>query len=433
MIDISLFWVAVVVAITGVVYAICRGFVKGRRKRMPLLALLATTLLYSGIGIAYKNVDKVNVLYFTVFVSVMGLAYCFFVNLRIKVFASEGVPRLIDDTDLWSRKFTKQCYIALMILYIVLRCSMLVYPVNHLANFKLVYDSTNNIKIITSTGDSAVGAITTIMTPFFYVGIAYACKRVRYVAILMGLDALITLIINDYLSRHELVMIAFVCVLLYINGDLADRPVTLSKKTVRILLIGVTLMPILLSVLLELMSARVEGSRAFTMWEMVESEIGYPKHYARIHKMGTIAEVKDFFLHLLDSFVPILPTPAHNIDVNIAFSEIILGVKLTGSGFYIKLPSILGEAFLIFGESLYWLHAVVIAFMASMIYKMVGENKRLSVLWAYYTICILRVGRAGYIELSMTVLLNYLVFFAMILIIRLITNSWRMDYVKQNG
>ena len=430
MADFSFLWFLLITIITWGVYGASGLFLKGRRKKLPLLALLCTVYVYSGVGIAYESVDKINALYYGIYITVLLAAYCVFMKVRFKPVIAKNV-RIVEDPQIWSTKLTKQVFVGLMLFYLVLRLVSLVYPVNHLANFKFVYDSSNNIDNLTGKNTSFITTLARIIQPFFFVGMYYAVKRVRYVAAFLSVDALITLITVGYLSRYEIISICVICFFLYINGEIGNKPVTNRKKVIRIVLISTILIPVLAIVMVRLMNVRTAGGPTYTVWTMLESEIGYPKQYEQIHAMAPIVRTKDFFLHLLDSFIPIVPTPGYNMDLNVTFSEHMLGVKLLSDGFYIKLPGLLGEAFLIFGENWYWLHAIVIAFLTSLIYKMVGENNNLVILWYYYVFSILKVGRAGYIELSQGAWLNYLVFIAVLLILRILISSWRQASWQQ--
>lgn len=431
MANLSIIWLLLITAMTCAVYIVCRMFLRGSRKRFTFLALLASVYIYSGIGIAYETVDKINALYYAIFIAVMGLSYCLFTNIRIKSLAAEGIPRLIDDKYLWSSKTTKLIFVSLMVVYLGLRFVGLVYPVNHLANIKIVYDSSNNVNSLVARDVSAFATLAAILTPFFYIGMYYACRKVRYIALFMSMDAFVTLLTSGYLSRHVIITIAIVCFLLYINGDISKRPISTSKKSMRFIIMGVILAPVLVNVMLELMSVRVSSGESYTFEQMLESEIGYPLLYKKIHALSPIAEVKDFFLQMLDSFVPILPTPGYEMDLNVTFSKLLLGVDIKSPEFYVKLPGLLGESFLIFGD-FYWVHAIVIAFLTALVYKVVGENEHMSVLWYYYITCIFKVGRAGYEQLTQSVLLNYVIIFVVLLATRVLVGSRRQIYGDQN-
>ena len=113
------------------------------------------------------------------------------------------------------------------------------------------------------------------------------------------------------------------------------------------------------------MTIRASGNTEWTVMSFFSSEIDYPKHYDAISQLvGTIMTPKDMVLHILDSFVPIFSTPGYTANLNVLFSEKITGVRMDLSWFSVLLPSIMGEAKLIFGNALFSIHAIIIAFMA---------------------------------------------------------------------
>ena len=156
-------------------------------------------------------------------------------------------------------------------------------------------------------------------------------------------------------------------------------------------------------------------------YEFFSSEIDYPKHYDAIsHLVGTIMTPKDMVLHILDSFVPIFSTPGYTANLNVLFSEKITGVRMDLSWFSVLLPSIMGEAKLIFGNALFSIHAIIIAFMASMITRIVGDNPKMIILFYYYLTCLMKAARGGYAELSSTVMFNFITITIFIVIMKMI-------------
>ena len=92
-----------------------------------------------------------------------------------------------------------------------------------------------------------------------------------------------------------------------------------------------------------LMTIRTTGNTDWTVMSFFSSEIDYPKHYDTIsHLVGTFMTPKDMLLHILDSFVPVIPTPEYTANLNVLFSEKITGVSMDLSWFSVLLPSIMG-------------------------------------------------------------------------------------------
>ena len=238
----------------------------------------------------------------------------------------------------------------------------------------------------------------------------YALKKARYVAAFLGLDLLITLLYSGYLTRNLIICALFIALLLYFNNDLSDLFISLSEKKRRIVTMAGFLGPVVLYIMIYLMTIRTTGKGEWTIMSFFSSEIDYPKHYAAIQgRAGQLMTPKDMLLHILDSFVPVIPTPGYTANLNVIFSERISGVKMEMSWFSVLLPSIMGEAELIFGRAFLWVHAIIIGFMMSVIDRFIGDNQKKIILYYYYLTCVMKAARAGYAELSSTIVFNVIV------------------------
>lgn len=427
---ISLEWAGIITLVTAVLFVLFWCQLNRGRQRTVWLAAVASVYVYSGIGIALKDVDKKNALYYFIYIFVMGAFYILFVRFRFKS-RSDFAAKMDRVLDVWDRENAKKIFIALVVMCLLLRTASLIYPVNHLTHFGLTYDSANNINNLTGRYSTVITLLTEILGPFFYIGICYLTNKTRNVALILTYDLLITLLYSGYFSRHELVTVVWITILHYINRGSASLHRAAAKKRRRAIVSLAVVFPILFYFMIVLMESRIASHTKYSFSDFIIGEIDYPKYYQRIHQMAPMVATRDFFLQLLDSFVPLIPTPKYNIDVNVMFSEQVLGVGMYSPYFFVVLPSALGEAFLVFGNTHYWMHAAVIALMLSMIYKLTREVRQLSILWYYYVACVLKFGRAGYEQLSQSVWLNFVVVNVVIVFVSALYKSGRMQYGKQ--
>ena len=422
----SLFWAMFITIITIIPAIMMYNLLKTTRKKALLLVMVISIYIYSGIGIAYAGVDKNNIIYYFIFLSVFCISYTFLVEFDKKIRIGSvviGKSRCIDDVEFWKSKFAYKTFVALMYLYIVIRLISLLYPVNHLANFSFTYNSINNISNLTGANTTFLDTIANMLMPFFYIGLMLICKKVRQVFVFLTFDVVITWLKTGYLTRHILVTVVIICLLLYFNGDLNNKYISLTKRWRRIITAVLIIVPIMMWVMLTLMEKRLTNGTDFTISEFFYTELSYPTQYAKIHNMSPLVQIRDFFLQLLDSFVPVIPTPKYHMDLNVDFSISYGGYGIDVAWFSVLLPSILGEAFLIFGNYFYWIHAIIIALLIALIYKLVRENHCLTILWYYYLVCALKTGRAGYEQLSQSILLNFIIVYMMIHLLRYIWNK----------
>lgn len=418
--EFSIIWALIISLITLFLFLLFYLIIKNKKHLSLLFCFYCTFFVYSGIGISFNTVDKINIIYYMFFLIVLSIVYTIICKTRIRTSSYQKSD--YNKINYMESNLAKGFFTFFMCLYIALRLFSLVYPVNHLANLSLVYDSSNNIQNLLGENTSLIQTLASIIMPFFYIGMFYNFKKVRSIVFLLSIDSLIKLIITGYLSRHEIVSIVIICSFLYISGTLNKGYENLSKEKRRLFFTVITILPILAYVMVELMETRISSGTKYSIITMIEKEISFPKSYQKIVDMSPLVNKKDYFLQLLDTFVPILPTPKHEMNLNVTYSKRMLGYGLSTPGFSIKLPSLLGESFLIFGNNLFWIHAIIIAIMMGMINKLTSD-KHLKILRLYYIVSILKCGRAGYEELSQTILLNFVVVAGAIFVIRELFNK----------
>lgn len=412
----SILWALVIIFITVFVYQIIKPFVRGKKNKLVWLVSIISVCVYSGIGIAYSSIDKRYIIDFFIYILVLGISFALFSAVHFFTVKRHPCaclrPDVIEtkDTEFWDSEFAQKVFTSIFVLYFLFRFASLVYPVNKLSSLSITYNAVNNLKNISGENTTIFISLASYIKPLAYIGMFYALKKARYVAAFLGLDLLITLLYSGYLTRNLIICALFIALLLYFNNDLSDLFISLSEKKRRIVTMAGFLGPVVLYIMIYLMTIRTTGKGDWTIMSFFSSEIDYPKHYAAIQGMaGQLMTPKDMLLHILDSFVPVIPTPGYTANLNVIFSERISGVKMEMSWFSVLLPSIMGEAELIFGRAFLWVHAIIIGFMMSVIDRLIGDNQKKIILYYYYLTCVMKAARAGYAELSSTIVFNVIV------------------------
>ncbi|GEM_PF-5008334 len=432
----STLWALVIVAITVFVYQIIKPLVRGKKNKLVWLVSIISVCVYSGIGIAYSSIDKGYIIDFFVYILVLGISFALFSAVHFFTVDRHPYaclrPDVIEtkDEEFWDSDFAQKVFTSIFVLYFLFRFASLVYPVNKLSSLSITYNAVNNLKNISGENTTIFISLASYIKPLAYIGMFYALKKARYVAAFLGLDLLITLLYSGYLSRSYIICVLFIALMLYFNNDLSNTFISLSQKKQRIMMSLGILGPAVIYMMIYLMTIRTTGNTDWTVMSFFSSEIDYPKHYDTIsHLVGTFMTPKDMLLHILDSFVPVIPTPEYTANLNVLFSEKITGVSMDLSWFSVLLPSIMGEAKLIFGNILFPIHAIIIAFMASIITRIVGDNKKMIILFYYYLTCVMKAARGGYAELSSTVMFNVIVMTVFIAAMKMIYSSFVRERV----
>lgn len=439
--EFSILWALVIVGITYVIYKAILPCINGKKNKIIWIVAIISTCVYSGIGIAYSTVSKGYIWQYVVYVFVLGVSLacftrCDLVSERGHMFIQKRPEKLSltsKESLFWNAKWVANVFVVIFVIYFLLRCGSLVYPENKLTSFTITYNVVNNLKNINGENVNILNSMASYIKPMAYIGFVYAFKKVRYVAALLCLDLVITLVYAGYISRNLIICVLFIVLMLFFNNDLSSTYISMGRKKKRIIIVLAVATPVVLYMMIYLMSIRTSNQSEWTILSFLSSEINYPMHYAYIDEVsGTLMTSKDMILHILDSFVPFVPTPGYISNINVLFSEQISGVSSNTSWFSVILPGILGEAKLIFGNHLFWIHAVIVAFMMSMITRITKDNPKMIILYYYYLTCVMKASRAGYAELSSTVMFNIIILVICIGILRMIDSTIMIQKTKNN-
>lgn len=114
------------------------------------------------------------------------------------------------------------------------------------------------------------------------------------------------------------------------------------------------------------------------------SEFNYPNLYDICLYLNQNS--KNAFEYLAWLFT--LPIPSSLLETNYlvskTLSEYILGVPYASSGFYIILPSWLGEGLITFGDKFYWINALIVGLVIGIMHRIIRNNKVLKVYDVYF-------------------------------------------------
>ncbi|HFH9939528.1 TPA: hypothetical protein ACGOPI_000975 [Streptococcus suis] len=114
------------------------------------------------------------------------------------------------------------------------------------------------------------------------------------------------------------------------------------------------------------------------------SEFSYPNFYDVSLYLNQNSE--NAFKYLAWLFT--LPIPSSILGTNYlvskTLSEYVLGVPYASSGFYIILPSWLGEGLITFGDNFYWINALIVGLVIGLMHRIIRNNKVLKVYDVYF-------------------------------------------------
>lgn len=236
----------------------------------------------------------------------------------------------------------------------------------------------------------------TVLLPIFMIKLYVWKLRGK---IVRGLSFILLWLYLEYLSilyigRYEMV-VAMIFIVFYIFAD--NQTLSLKKK--HFIMIGVSIiasLPLLASYQFSRLGANVGDISFADSLRVLSSEISFPKYYAVARDIADIVSPGKYFLWFLVLPIPFFSDKSSvSLLVNRVFSEYVLGIEYGAKGYYVLLPSILGEAIIIYNEYFYWIHAIFLAVLVGSLCKLLWNNRELGVLNLYFSARIVAIGRGG--------------------------------------
>ncbi len=167
---------------------------------------------------------------------------------------------------------------------------------------------------------------------------------------------------------------------------LAHRRITFGRFATATFLGYVTLVPILNAVAAwrSRLDFSIAGSLEGNLFTFAAQEFSYPRYYPAAEAMGATGDYVEKYLTWLFT----LPIPSSftgdSFSVTRDFSESILGIPYGKGGFYVLLPSWLGESFIAFGEG-FALWGLIVGTVIGLLDRFLSQTRELLSLDAFVT------------------------------------------------
>lgn len=367
--------------------------------------------MYSGVGLSYEYSDKFYIpIYFLFYISLLitiKLVFHFKINNKRKSLVYRGrIDYLFNnDIDVYSNSKLIDFFSVLFILTLVIYLFVPSFRVMDFFLPEMRNISLNNIYDASATYDSNIilklsSTINTMTLPFFCLFLHRLVndgKKAKAIFLVL-LWAYLDFLKLNYMGRYKMVIFfVFVFSLIYfINKD------GLKIKSKYIIVLGgvaVLAVPFLYS----FMAIRSGGimdliSLSDSFQLLIESEIYYPKYYSTCSDiylqeggMGVM-----FLLYILCLPIPSIIFPGKpTVMPTSLFTFALIGKEYGKANYVSCLPSIVGEGIIIWGDFGVIIHAVVLGIVIGVFLKFLMKYKSLTVLYAYYTINLLALGRGG--------------------------------------
>ena len=394
--DLQIGTLLIIFFITLVVYCALNRFLKDPRPKYLLATLFTGIFFYSGFGIAYDDISDKYIYHYTIFLISFGLPFLL----------CQGITPYQKMSSL-DRAFIKspKALRLFAYFYLLLRLIPLLFPEFRLLDLFTFKTASYHELTAISKGSAVVNiadTLSVLVAPFFYA--SFTIEQMINPRTKKPLLLFIILIIlqygrYNYFARYQIVTyIEEMILLLFCVKGLQYR--IKMKYVLSIVVIVLLLIPFLYLYTIFRIGESYSGSRSFlTMLDLLtKGEFYYPAFYEDILKH------LDFLNESLENFIEYilcLPIPSAiwpdkpSYDVNAAFTYMFTGLSRGEDGFYILLPSIMGEAFINGGEMWFWVFSLISGLVIALIFRYICKNKTMILYVFIIIVTSFSYGRGG--------------------------------------
>ncbi len=398
--DLGLFEISVfieLVIFTVIILFVALHFIKLKVLRVMAVFVTLSYFFYSGFGIAYSYVDNRYVIKFLVFLLCMLLPFVLWGN-EVK-----NSPNRLDAFIERSPRFLR----GFSVLYLVCLFIPLVYPRFKL--FDIFYSGFQGLlgfyDLHNEYGSNAIiGIVDTLALfcrPFFFINLTQLQIRKQSSSVslcLFLLSILFSFMRYGYLSRYQMVL--YTLALLFFLFSIKGYNFALKGKQVALFTaVAILSVPFLYAFTFIRVGESVESGLSYldSMTLLIEGEVYYPIYYDHILSSPDLASQTaiGFVLWLVFLPIPSFLWPGKPRISADAFTYSVTGRHVTDAGYASSLPSLLGESFMFFGDSFYWVEALIIGCVMVLIIRYLSKYRTLVFYMIYLIVFSLTLGRGG--------------------------------------
>jgi hypothetical protein len=389
-------------------------------EKLYIIFLSLFTLIYSGLGIAFETVNDKYILSFFLFLLfiIIGL------NLGFRVFNIRTELKLITSLSNHNSILIKLCTFT----YWGIIIFRLIYPVNKISSLLNLSISVtdvfiNQIGARTNMTTYLLGIILLVIRPLYYIYL-FRMKSKILPSILIFLELYISIAVNGYMGRSGMIVNGLLILFIYIYKNesyewsytvreklrmrfvfskkkikvvipklkFKNRVIynvldqSVYKKSMKIFILMACVLMLIMPLLFDFQNYRLgaeisDANAVSKVNSLLEIELGFPKLYDEAEQLSEDVLFPEYFKWLFTLVIPKQILPVSNILlINYELSSYIHGIEYGQPGFYVYLPSILGEGIMLYGWTFSFVHGLVLGFIAGLFCSFYQKSKALS-LW----------------------------------------------------
>lgn len=363
--------------------------------RIAVIGLGFSTFIYSGAGISIITVKDKYIFHFLIYLFCLLFSFYFF-------YGDNNVKdRTVINIQYGNRRLNNTVVYSMVIIYFLMRISYLVIPSFRLHNLfippKINVFGVQYLNKAFSANQilSLTGLISTLTLPFFFILINSLMRegKKKKAVILILFWGYLDYAIFEYMSRSAFITSAF---FLYLVLHLKKENLVFKKTEGLVALLGffslVPLLSIYESYRLKIPFNFVGLGKIYE--SLFISETGYTRYYDIIINSDATYGIGNYLF-----WIATLPIPKSIFPIQIATFNSYFTNLIDENLDYFVLPSILGEAFMIFGDVLFWLHGLIIGTILGVTFKILSKYEFSRIILLYIVVLTFNLGRGGSMQI----------------------------------
>lgn len=431
--------VFLIVIVASLVVALIAGRNKLNESKLLVYVSLFSIMVYSGLGISLEQVSNKYIFDYILFIILFAFSLSIGLQITTRWKWNSGL-KVVINAPIEERDIiiSDKALRILTICFFVTLFIPLIYP-----NFRLLdffrLPSMNIGDIYMKIGASKANVITklastlqTFLLPFFmiYLNRYDKSKNKWRVVLIIILWIYLDYLQFTYLGRYDIAVYTIFLMIYLLMFD--GKNIQFKARTMAIFIVIVVV--VMLPALNALVYIRegwqyTNNGLIGNILNLVESEIYYPKYYDVCQSAYDGSQIGNFFGWLVTLPIPSVLWPGKpDLTVTYDFTYILTGRVFGQANYSSLLPSILGEGYMIFGPSYYWVSALVTGLICGSVFGYLSKYKETLLFMSYLALLSAKMGRAGVASFLPTVINGTL----SIMIYLLVSKKYRATEAKRS-
>ncbi len=396
-IDYTIFFVLCLFTLVSTIFF--TNLVDNVEKKLIILFPTISIFVYSGVGISFEDVSNKYLMHYFIFLVIFQFCLCFSIrNAKISSSFEDKFFKYFNNKQI--RFILKLLAIVYLSTYIV----DLLYPTNRL---NLLWNPPRSSILVVFANEERRTLSMTSYTRLLLLSFTFIylytliLRKKKYIVIIYILTWFyLKYVCGGYISRNEIVahLLLFYFLFRLNTGRNGEVSINFSIRDIFVLSCVMIILIPFMFLYLNFRSTGYWGDSinfSESLSGLVDSECYYPKYYE------VIEQSKKYTFRDIISWVLFLPVPSYlfpwkpTISINYDFTELVAGELYGSINYGVCLPSLLGEAFFLYGLGFYFFHAIMITLIVGTVFNQLLRSNYFLIIRLYLVLEFMKIGRGG--------------------------------------